>query len=270
MLTLFLLLTSPFVLASREICGVAYDITHRLGQGSFGYVDHAIEIKTRRSVAIKFVKLKTEMDLVFFKREVYVMQQFIGKKEFVQFYNSCVDDTTLYAFIVMEYCNQGDLSLSQHQLSPFWTDFSNALKIMKQQNVVHRDLKLENLFLHNGRLKVGDFGLAEVLTKGQMLSALTGTRKYFAPEMLSDKPKYDFAVDLWAAGIVLFWLETGYHPYLEGVASPTDINRRLHLFLRNPNRFQDLPPRIIQVVDALLQEDPSNRRLLHLQKDSAI
>lgn len=258
-------LFAPLVWSLEEICGVEYEKVRRLGQGSFGYVDHMIEIETGRSVAIKFVTIISETDVVFFKREVRAMENFIGNDHFVQLYDSCQDKP--YSFIVMEYCNQGDLSFPYPglvDLNQFWADFSHALALMKHFQIVHRDLKLENLFLHDGRLKIGDFGLARHLDQGKMLTSRTGTKWFLAPEVLKDNPTYDFAVDLWAAGIVLFNLATGNHPFQRPVSSFKDINQLLHQFLQNPNRFRPLHPDITQVVDALLQEQPLNRRIVPL------
>ena len=73
--------------------------------------------------------------------------------------------------------------------------------------IIHRDLKLSNIFLDNeGNLKLGDFGLAaKVHTIGQRRRSMCGTPNYIAPEILSCEG-HSFEVDIWSFGIVMYTL----------------------------------------------------------------
>lgn len=87
-----------------------------------------------------------------------------------------------------------------------------ALGELHKRNIMHRDLKLENVMLcENGYLKVIDYGMAKVLKQGDVASSKTGTVEYFAPEMISTEGSraYDKRVDWWAVGILMFELLTG-------------------------------------------------------------
>lgn len=83
-----------------------------------------------------------------------------------------------------------------------------ALDYIHNKGFVHRDIKLENLiFVNEGTLdlKIADFGLSENLSKKKCLFKRCGTPGYVAPEILDDKD-YNFKVDIFSAGIVLYIL----------------------------------------------------------------
>ena len=81
-----------------------------------------------------------------------------------------------------------------------------ALKYLHSNNIIHRDIKLGNLFLdHQMKLKLGDFGLSTRLDHpGQKKRTICGTPNYIAPEILNSKMEgYSFEVDVWSLGVVL-------------------------------------------------------------------
>ena len=77
---------------------------------------------------------------------------------------------------------------------------------MHSRSVIHRDLKLGNLFLdHNMDLRVGDFGLAALVQfAGERKKTICGTPNYIAPEILFDRDNgHSFEVDVWSIGVIL-------------------------------------------------------------------
>ena len=89
----------------------------------------------------------------------------------------------------------------------------HGLKYLHDSNIMHRDLKLENMLLdENGYLKIVDFGVAEVLRHNQVAYDFTGTPAYFAPEILKGDG-YNMAADWWAVGIILYQMLTGVLPF---------------------------------------------------------
>ena len=88
------------------------------------------------------------------------------------------------------------------------------MKYLHEQRIIHRDLKLGNLFLNEKmHVKLGDFGLAtQVEFDGERKKTLCGTPNYIAPEML-DKKGHSFEVDIWAIGCILFTLLVGKPPF---------------------------------------------------------
>jgi polo-like kinase 1 len=81
----------------------------------------------------------------------------------------------------------------------------NALKYLHQHKVIHRDLKLGNLFLNeNMEIKLGDFGLATKLEyEGEKKKTICGTPNYIAPEILEGKG-HSYEVDIWSVGVIMY------------------------------------------------------------------
>lgn len=81
----------------------------------------------------------------------------------------------------------------------------NALKYLHQHKVIHRDLKLGNLFLNeNMEIKLGDFGLATKLEyEGEKKKTICGTPNYIAPEILEGKG-HSYEVDVWSVGVIMY------------------------------------------------------------------
>ncbi len=113
-------------------------------------------------------------------------------------------------------------------------DICSALVLCRKHNVVHRDIKPQNIFYSpNGDYKLGDFGIAKTIEKTSGGTKI-GTYKYMAPEVYNNQP-YSFTADIYSLGLVLYWL----------------LNER-----RSP--FMPLPP---QQVVASMEEDARLRRL---------
>lgn len=90
-----------------------------------------------------------------------------------------------------------------------------GVKFLHKNKVIHRDLKLGNLFLDEGlKLRVGDFGLAtKVIYEGERKRTVCGTPNYIAPEILDSKGGHSYEVDYWAIGVILYTLVCGRPPF---------------------------------------------------------
>lgn len=91
---------------------------------------------------------------------------------------------------------------------------SAGLKYLHEENIIHRDIKLQNIFIRkDGGLLIGDLGLSKVVhEKSNMQSKRVGTPIYFAPEMIQHQ-LYSFPVDIWALGCVFYCLTNLHHPF---------------------------------------------------------
>lgn len=133
-------------------------------------------------------------------------------------------------YLVMEFCNGGDLAdylqsrqtLSEDTIAIFFRQIAAAIRACHERNVVHRDLKPQNILLShpdkaNPRvedivLKIADFGFARFLSDGVMAGTLCGSPMYMAPEVIRSL-KYDGKADLWSIGTIMYQCLTGKAPF---------------------------------------------------------
>ena len=122
-------------------------------------------------------------------------------------------------FVVLEYCRNGSLMdmvrkrghLKEPEVRRYVIQICGAIKYMHFKNVLHRDLKMGNIFLDGEmNVKVGDFGLAALLLSNSEYSlnrrrTMCGTPNYIAPEVLAKGSKgHDHKVDIWSLGIIMY------------------------------------------------------------------
>ena len=102
-----------------------------------------------------------------------------------------------------------------------------ALQYLHNLKIIHRDLKLANLFLtENMILKLGDFGLAtKIEFDGERKRSLCGTPNYIAPEVLDGKTGHSFEVDIWGLGIIMYVLLIGKLPFETNNKKESKIGR---------------------------------------------
>ena len=131
-----------------------------------------------------------------------------------------------YLIIIMEYCEEGDIfyhiqqQKKQNQYFPekvvlnWFLQAVMAVEYIHRNQVLHRDLKTSNIFLTScGSIKIGDFGIAKVLTATHQISnTLVGTPNYLSPELCDSKP-YTYKADMWALGCILYELLTLKVPF---------------------------------------------------------
>ncbi|CAK9862133.1 unnamed protein product [Sphagnum jensenii] len=127
-------------------------------------------------------------------------------------------------YLVLEYCAGGDLAayiqrygkVSEGTARHFMQQLGAGLQVLRNNNLIHRDLKPQNLLLstddNTAVLKIADFGFARLLQPQGMAETLCGSPLYMAPEILQSK-KYDAKADLWSVGAILYQLVTGRPPF---------------------------------------------------------
>ena len=105
--------------------------------------------------------------------------------------------------------------LHELEVMYFTKQISNALEYLHKTRVIHRDLKLGNLFLNDQmEIKLGDFGLATKLDfDGERKRTICGTPNYIAPEVLEGKNGHSYEVDIWSLGVIIYTLIIGKPPF---------------------------------------------------------
>ncbi|MBQ4057952.1 MAG: serine/threonine protein kinase [Lachnospiraceae bacterium] len=150
-------------------------------------------------------------------RECDVMEQMKGDSHIVSFEDHYVEELEngrrFIIYIRMEllkplvsYITDKDSFLEREQIVRIGVDICKGLEVCQQKNVVHRDIKLENIFVSStGKYKLGDFGISKVVEKSELAVSQKGTKLYMAPEMFRGE-KYDARVDIYSLGLVLYRL----------------------------------------------------------------
>lgn len=200
-----------------------YTVRSLLGRGAFAQC-YLATIENNEKYAIKVVKL-CEIKNTKLKEKLeseIAIHQSLNSPHVVKMYRSFRDNEFLY--MVLEYCKNGGLdallkrhkSFSEQQVRVFTWQILDALEYLHEvKQVVHRDLKLGNLFIDgNNSIKLGDFGLAAVIKEGQKKRTICGTPNYIAPEVLFDKDNgHSFEVDIWSLGVIIYTLLVGVPPF---------------------------------------------------------
>jgi len=223
-----------------------------LGKGGYSWVKRGQDIKTGKIVALKFMEkadvswvkeqakqVETEIEALKNIRHQNVMKLYAynlnaqyptatgaaakddthgnKKRDSEQKYI----DTIL---LVLEYAPGGELfdilyytsALKETVARTYFKQIINGLEACHNANVVHRDLKPQNLLLDSKfNLKITDFGLSKIIQSDAdavMKTTYVGTRGYQAPELLLNQ-KYDLKCDIFSVGVILFILMAGYPPF---------------------------------------------------------
>ncbi|XP_070376698.1 serine/threonine-protein kinase Nek5 isoform X3 [Equus asinus] len=201
-----------------------YDVIKAIGEGAFGKAYLAKGKSDSKHCVIKeinFAKMPIQ-EKEASKKEVILLAK-MKHPNIVTFFSSFQENNRL--FIVMEYCDGGDLMkrinrqrgvlFSEDQILSWFVQISLGLKHIHDRKILHRDIKAQNIFLSkNGMVaKLGDFGIARVLNNSMELArTCVGTPYYLSPEICQNKP-YNNKTDIWSLGCVLYELCTLRHPF---------------------------------------------------------
>jgi NIMA (never in mitosis gene a)-related kinase len=141
----------------------------------------------------------------------------------VKYYDSFVENNNLN--IVMEYCDSGDLSkylqinqgivkrISEDKIWKFFFEISLGISYLHSKKILHRDLKTLNIFLtKSDGVRIGDLGVAKVLTSDSLAHTFVGTPLYLSPEICEERA-YNEKSDIWALGCILYEMCTFKHPF---------------------------------------------------------
>ncbi|XP_063789068.1 protein kinase C theta type-like [Pseudophryne corroboree] len=237
----------------------------KLGEGSFGKVFLASHSTNKQRLAVKVIEKRKVVNSI--KKNSICVEKEVMKitGESALFpHTYAAFHTPGHVFFVMEYLSGGDLCQLIRSRGPFdvpTTRFFAAeilcgLQFLHTRGIVHRDIKTENILLDAaGHVKIADFGLSVMNVHGdKKISGKTGTLRYMAPEIICKFP-YNYMVDLFSFGVVLFEMATGVYPFHAG--NTTKI--ALSIMHDAPCYPSNLHPEIRDLLERLLCKDPEER-----------
>jgi serine/threonine protein kinase len=251
-----------------------YELKENLGEGDFAVVQKCIKKSNGKIFAVKKVlkkKIKYQ-NLIIMEGESSILK-LIHHPNLVELIDYFESEDKI--FMVMDYLEGGDLikficdhepmtNVPEKTIAKIIYRIGKAIQYLHNYGMVHRDLKPENIvFGKDGdinSLKIIDFGLTVTLGYEETVNDLMGTVTYLAPEVYTNKP-YDFKVDVWSIGIILYYLLSGILPFDDENLNDELIGKKIvfshHEFAKE--FFEGRSRMVINLIEKCLEKNPEKR-----------
>ena len=261
---------------------ILYDVISQLGEGAFGRVVKVKHKKTGEVRAMKIVDaIEIGENLEELKNEINILKQ-LDHPNIVKVFEYFEYADKL--FIVNELIPNGDLCNMLEEKKQFNESLSlallkqliSAVKYLHSENIIHGDIKPENIMMDNYSyksflnkktvvcddlmgfdIKLIDFGSSKVLSPKKVENKIQGTAYYVAPEVILGG--YHKQCDLWSCGVVLYVMLSGKFPFIGQNEEETfDLikNQKPDFKLKE---FKDISPSTLDLLKRLLEKDPLER-----------
>ena len=245
-----------------------FEVIKLLGKGAFASVYQVKRKKDGLIYAMKKVNFgqmsSKEKDNAL--NEIRILAS-VKHTNIIGYMDSFYDDNTKSLNIIMEYADEGDidgklkkyvtgkLSFPENDVWSYLIQILLGLKALHTVKIMHRDLKLANIFVKGGVIKLGDLNVSKLIKRDGMDHTQTGTPYYASPEVWSDKP-YDYKCDIWSVGCIVYELCAQKPPFTGN--SLEDLYKAII-----KGRYEPLPKvystELNIMIQMLLQVEPSKR-----------
>ena len=242
-----------------------------LGEGSYGKAYLVEETHTKKEYAMKTIIISglNKKEIEDAKKEAKILKN-LDHPNIIHFKEVFICKfPKLTLNIITEFADGGDLSqkiekqkelktyFKEHLILDYFTQICLALYHIHSHNIIHRDIKAQNVFLtKNGIIKLGDFGIAKNLANTwDLAKTVIGTPYYLSPEIINNKP-YNNKTDIWSLGVLLYQLVT--------LRLPFEANNLPILSMRIlKGKFKPIPTSfskpLADLIDHLLKVNPKER-----------
>ena len=246
-----------------------YKIIEKIGEGMYGKVYKAINIKENKYYAIKQLNFKdiNEKEKKQINNEVSFIKN-LKHPNVISYKDSFNDENNLFNIVTI-FCEGGDIYnkiqqqnneyFNEEQILNWMVQILLGLNYIHKNGIIHRDIKPQNIYIQNNNIIcIGDFGIAKIINQiqTQTMTSIIGTPLYMSPESFNEPNSKNFASDIWSAGCCLFevcnlkhafgadrW-ESIFYKVREGIHPP--VNKKYS-------------PELINMIESMLNVNPSKR-----------
>eukprot|EP00854_Cymbomonas_tetramitiformis_P007816 gene7816-9284_t len=188
----------------------------------------------------------------------------VRHRNIVRFWRCFEDENNVY--MILELCKNQTLAelvkrkkrLPEPVAARYLHQTLDGLRYLHSKHVIHRDLKLGNLFLDDETVKIGDFGLAcQLEYEGQRKNTMCGTPNYIAPEVLGSSVGHSYEVDIWSLGVILYAMLIGRPPF-----ETSDVKSTYRRIKANAYKFPEdtsISAEAQDLIRATLSANPADR-----------
>ena len=249
---------------SKRVTIDNFNIVSLVGKGSFGKVflvttKHSSEYFAMKALKKDVVLQDDDVECTMFERDVCML----GNRNPYLTKLYCTFQNEEFLFFLMEFLNGGDLMFHIVESKKFTEDRARfyaaeilcGLQFLHNEGIIYRDLKLDNVLLDSqGHCKISDFGMCKKIPPDGKAQTFCGTPDYIAPEILKGQ-MYNFSVDFWSFGVLLYEMLTGYSPF-HGEDEEQLFQAIQEFDVLYPNSISEQSTSIVKM---LLERDPVKR-----------
>ena len=260
---------------NRNTMDHLYTFIRVVSSGCYSKIWKAVDNSTGKMMAIKEIS-KRETSWRRFSKEFKYSKK-LSKHPNISTTHSSAYETESAYLLVQDFAHGGDLCsvlVSQGQLKEarcksYFFQICSAVKHMHSHNLVHLDIKPDNILLkdRSNSVVLADFGLTERV--GKKLNGACGTLSYMAPETFDTDGvpvttlTAKLSLDMWSLGVVLFSMLTGIYPWVQAVLDDPDFSEFCHWQVGvthlPPAEWRHFTPELSQLLQTLLAVNPKQR-----------
>ncbi|KAL4497262.1 hypothetical protein ABPG72_011197 [Tetrahymena utriculariae] len=198
-----------------------FSMNKKLGQGAFSqvFLGHR-KLNPNFPVAVKIIDLQKQSK---FKEEIDICLKINGNKNILRIYDYHLEKSNNKCYLFLEFCEGGNLesinnTITRRQAIIYFRQILDGMKELFKHKIIHRDIKLENILINEGQIKISDFGLSKQVQNNllDVNSIKCGTPSTMAPEIFfssTSYPSYNNKCDVWSLAVILHEMFYKVHPF---------------------------------------------------------